>query len=301
MKYLLFALFTFIVVSCGSSQDADNKYSKSARLNLIKDFYTPYINSNSIEDSIKYQNFIDQEVAALDSCYLIHYTNTINSYDMRMRVDSVWHVHNDIICNANIIISNGDRAIAISQVNISLPDSIFNSLNKHHINEITYTTKKSPYYKNLKYPHLGEYGDLPFFFFDTNFDGENELILRVAGVGQRGRNCYYPLKLNWDNDSSRSWEFISGIDEIESYRFDPFDDMTQFDSANKTFILHLSVRYWENEWHYYKVENDEIKLVKKIVEYFDWGEYKVKRIEYNGDKQTVSNIPVDKDRYYSID
>lgn len=264
MKYLLFALFTFIVVSCGSSQDADIKYSKSARLNLIKDFYAPYIDSNNIEDSIKYQNFIDQEVAALDSCYLIHYTNTINGFDIRMRVDSIWRVFNDIICNANIIISNGDRAIAISQLNISLADSIFNNLNKHHINEITYTIKKSPYYKNLKYPHLGEYRDLPFFFFDTNFDGENELILRVAGVGQRGRSCYYPIKLDWDNDCDRNWSFISGIAEIESYRFDPFDDMTQFDSTNKTFILHLSVRYWENEWHYYKVENDEIKLVKRL-------------------------------------
>lgn len=77
--------------------------------------------------------------------------------------------------------------------------------------------------------------------------------------------------------------------------------MTQFDSTQKTFILHLSAGYWGSEWHYYRVENGESKLIKKIVEYIERGEYKVKRIICHGNKSIVTDIKTDKDGSYTID
>lgn len=86
--------------------------------------------------------------------------------------------------------------------------------------------------------------------------------------------------------------------ESETYAHYPIlDDMAQFDNANNTIILHESAGAWGNEWHYYK----DYKLIKKIVEYIEWGEHKVKRIIYKGDKAIETDIPLDKDGSYTID
>lgn len=303
MKKLLYTIFALCVVACGSKSQTTEISNISPKDSLlVAEFYKPYIQSKFGNDSIAIQQFIWQKTESLDSCYLIHYKQPINGYDIRMTVDSVEETVNDIICNGSIIVSNGDKAICIDQFPICLSDSLLNGLLKCQINEVEYTIKKHPYQENLKYPHFGEYKDTPFLFFDTDFDGENELVIRNVGVGQRSLNCYYPIKLNWNTcEWNIADDMICGNGDIMTdAHFYPFDDMTQFDYAHKTFILYLSAGWWDNEWHYYKVDNGERKLIKKIVEY-DRNAPKVKRITYHGNDSTITNISVSKDNSYSID
>lgn len=297
MKKLLYLSVAIMVVACGSRQQSN--YDNNADLSLIAEFYNTYIQSKYGVDTVSIQDFIRKEAESLDSCYLIHYKQAINGYDIRMKVDSVSYIFSEIICNGNILISKGDNVILIPQLTVCFPDSLFSALNKHKINKLDFSINKESYYENLKYPHLGEYSNSPFFFFDVDFDNEKELIMRVSGMGQRARNCYYPIALNWGDTCNWEWA-DNAISKINS-RYYPFDDMTQFDYAHKTFILHQSAGWWENEWHYYKYENRECNIVKKIVEYIECGKQKVKRITYQNNDSTTTNIPIDKNGSYSID
>lgn len=308
MRKLIYLIFALFAVACGSKPQTAEISAISPKNSLfVVEFYGTYLQSKLGNDSVAIQDSIRQEAKSLDSCYLIHYKQLIDGYDIRIKVDSVGEFNgefnDDIICHGNLIVSNEDKAISISTFPICLPDSLFNQLQKYQINELDYDCKKKAYYwdEQLKYPHLGEYRDMPFFFFDADFDGENELMMRLAGIGQRFRDCYCPLKLNWETYDFEEANITDNDAIKENCLYPPLDDMTQFDFANKTFILHMSSGgWWANEWHYYKVENGESRFVKKIVEYFREIP-EVKRIIFQDNDPTVTNIPVGKACSYSID
>ena len=302
MKKLLYTILALMAVACGSKPQTTEISSISPKDSLlVAEFYKTYIQSKFGNDSTAIQQFIRQETESLDSCYLIHYKQLINGYDIRMGVKGKYPLYEGVECYGNMIISNGEKAICDTFM-IYLADSVYHGLTTHRINELDYRETYSDYY-DTKYPCLWQFGEMPVVVFDIDFDGEKEMLLRVSEEGQRGRNCYHPIVLTWD--SPCGWipdnDFIyNGDISLENYLYFPLDDMTQFDCANKTFILHLSAGWWSNEWHYYKVENGESRLVKKIVEY-DRNAPKVKRITYHGNDSTVTNIAVGKDNSYSID
>lgn len=309
MKKLLYLIMALSVTACAPKS---NKFQATSELNsadslLVAEFYKPYIQSKFGNDTIAIRQFIRQEAESLDSCYLIHYKQPINGYDIRMGIKDKYQKYEEVECYGNMIISNEGKAIC-DTFNIYLSDSVYNGLATHKINELDYVETLYTYYDNAKYPHLGQFHKMPFAFFDTDFDGEKELILRVQGAGQRHRDCYCSISLVWENPchwiDDCALLFADDVSK-ENYRYFPFDDMTQFDSKNKVFIFHQSVAVWGNEWHYYKIENGKGKLVKKIIEYDhiepSYQEPKVMRITYHGNDSTVTNIPVGKDYSYSID
>lgn len=226
MKKLLYFIICILAVACGASTES-NKQSTQDTNALIAEFYNTYIQHKFDNDTTAIQQFLEQEAESLDGCYLIHYSRPINGYDIRMKIDTIGRITDYMICDGQIIVTKDNKAISIDQFVINIYDSVFNGFKKYMINEADYNVNKSPFQDNLKYPHFGEYKSMPFFFFDANFEGEEELIIRDSGVGQRSLNCYYPIKLNWEKCS---WEVTDNMICENSYimshtHFYPFDDM----------------------------------------------------------------------------
>lgn len=298
MKSLLLFLLSLTLLwcfGCSTSQTSDSEYSLSDST-FVYNFYKS-INGLSLEDV---EDLIKNDLQHLDSTYFIEYDSPINGY-------SVKAVLKDFSPNglcvytalAYMWFTDSCSTRSILHPTFALDDSTAMQLKTKVVNKLDYGITCDDYYKSK----LGQFHNVPFAFYDVDFDGEKELLLRHPFIGQRGRSTYSPFKSSPTNlylfeDDYPYSPIDSVLTESEEYAHYPIlDDMAQFDSANKTIILHESAGAWGNEWLYYK----DCKLVKKIVEYFDGSKYKVKRIIYNGDKQIESNIPVDKDRYYSID
>ena len=287
------------------SMPQPDKHQASYELNpadslLVADFYKLFIQSRFGNDSVAIQRFIRQQAASLDSCYLIHFKQLINGYDIRMNINDIRCAdYEQSYCDGDMIIANGKKVICDSTFFycIPLPDSVCDRLVTHKINELDYAKPSDPYYYGFKYPTLVQFSDMPFAFFDIDFDGEKELLLRGLGYCQRGRDGYQVISLNWETPCH--WVEDSMIP-------DELDDATQYDIKNKTLIFSISAGAWENKWLYYKkIKNGKWKHVKDIIEYFEPNQdsliYKVKRITYHDKGSTETNIPVGEDLSYSID
>ena len=102
----------------------------------------------------------------------------------------------------------------------------------------TYTPKK-------KGEILSQYS--PFFFSDVNFDGEKELLINDYNGGSRGSNSYEVYKIHpYYADIIKEAPFAN----LEN-------DMTDFDSANKTITCHYSLSSFESTTHIYKQVKQE--------------------------------------------
>lgn len=300
MKSLLFLLsLTFLwCLGCSTSQTSDSESSLSDST-FVVNFYKS-INGLSLEDV---EDLIKNDLQHLDSTYFVEYDSPINGYTVKAVLKDFKPIGLSLHTGcAYMWFTDSISARSLLHPTFALDDSIAKQLKTRFVNQLNYNIIPNEYYK-YKSNQLGQFHDVPFAFFDVDFDGEKELLLRHPFVGQRWRSTYSPFSLSTTDYNRFEDDYIySSIDSamIKSDKYEHYpilDDMAQFDSTNKTIILHESAGVWGNEWLYYK----DCKLVKKIVEYFDGSKYKVKRIIYNGDKQIESNIPVDKDRSYSID
>lgn len=87
----------------------------------------------------------------------------------------------------------------------------------------------------------------PFFFSDVNFDGEKELLINDYNGGSRGSNSYEVYKIHpYYADIIKEAPFAN----LEN-------DMTDFDSANKTIACHYSLSSFESTTHIYKQVKQE--------------------------------------------
>ncbi len=87
----------------------------------------------------------------------------------------------------------------------------------------------------------------PFFFSDVNFDGEKEFLINDYNGGSRGSNSYEVYKIHpYYADIIKEAPFAN----LEN-------DMTDFDSANKTITCHYSLSSFESTTHIYKQVKQE--------------------------------------------
>lgn len=301
MKSPLFALLSLILLwclGCTTNQTSGSDFSQADSV-FVYDFYKS-INGISTEDV---EDLIRNDLQHLDSTYFVEYDSPINGYSVKAVLKDLSPIGLSVYTAlAYMWFTDSCSIRSLLHPTFALNDSIAKQLKTRTVNKLNYNIIPNEYY-NYKSNQLGQFHDVPFAFFDVDFDGEKELLLRHPFVGQRMRSTYSPLRLSSTDCNSFEDDYIYGaIDSVmiesETYAHYPIlDDMAQFDNANKTIILHESAGAWGNEWHYYK----ECKLVKKIVEYIEWGEHKVKRIIYKGDKAIETDIPLDKDGSYTID
>lgn len=104
------------------------------------------------------------------------------------------------------------------------------------------------------------FANLPFVFYDIDFDGKKELIINLAHQGQRWKNAYEVVQMEPDRLYS-------------IYRKPPFtdlDDMTIIDPVNKTITINLYEGHGE-EWHtVYSIREDDSSLFPIVTkEYTD--------------------------------
>lgn len=298
LSILLSCLLVTYCLSCKHNYTSESDYTQSDSI-FVNDFYKS-INRLSIEDV---EDLIRNDLQQLDSTYFVEYDSPINGYSVKAVLKDFNPTGlSYYTAYAYMWFTDSCSTRSILHPTFALNDSIAKQLKTRTVNKLDYEIKPNEYY-NFKSNQLGQFFDVPFAFFDVDFDGEKELLLQHPFVGQSGRSTYSPFRLSSTDINRFEDDYIYGaIDslmiESDTYAYYPIlDDMTQFDSANKTIILHESAGSWGNEWHYYK----DCKLVKKIVEYIEWGEYKVKRIIYRGNKSIETNIPLDEKGSYSID
>ena len=264
---------------------------------FVYDFYKS-IKGLSLEDI---DDLISNDLRHLDSIFYIVYSTQINGYSVKAVLKDFHSVGMCVFTGyAYMWFTDSCSTRSLLHPTFALNDSIAKQLKTRTVNKLNYNITPDEYYKSNQ---LGQFYNVPFAFFDVDFDGEKELLLRHPFIGQRLRSTYSPFRLSAIDHNSFEDDYIydsidSAMIKSDEYAYYPIlDDMAQFDNTNKILILHESAGAWGNEWHYYK----DCKLVKKIVEYIEWGEYKVKRIIFHNNKSIETDIPLDTDGSYSID
>ena len=294
----LYIMHLAIVVcfGCTNKRTSDSELSHTDST-FVYDFYNS-INGISIENV---EDLIKNDLQQLDSTYFVEYDSPINGYSVKAVLKDLSPIGLSVYTAlAYMWFTDSCSIRSLLHPTFALNDSIAKQLKTRTVNKLNYTIIPDNYYKSNQ---LGQFHSVPFAFFDVDFDGEKELLLRHPFVGQRWRSTYSPFRLSTIDHNRFEDDYIySSIDSVmiesDKYAHYPIlDDMVQFDNANKTIILHESAGAWGNEWHYYK----DCKLIKKIVEYMDGGKHKVKRITYRGNKSIETDIPLDKNGSYSID
>lgn len=281
MKQLPFFLIILILLcafGCGSKQSKQLCSYTTADSLLVKSFYADMQGINSEEKA----RFIADALAELDSTYYIEFTSKINGYSVKAEVKSICACSGGYIGNAILLFTNDSITRTVFHPMFFLTDSIFNGMHTRRLNYVDYKIGNSDYYNSNQ---LGQFSDVPFAFFDVDFDGNKELILQHPFIGQRFRSAYAPLKESLSGANSFEEDYIytpidSFIMKSDEYAYYPIlDDQTEFDYKNKEIIVSMSAGYAGSEKLYYKVNNRTPLLCRKEVYYCGYDTL-AKRITY---------------------
>ncbi len=245
MKSLFLFLLSLTLLwcwGCSTSQTSDSESSLSDST-FVVNFYKS-INGLSLEDV---EDLIKNDLQHLDSTYFVEYDSPINGYTVKAVLKDFKPIGLSLHTGyAYMWFTDSISTRSLLHPTFALTDSIAVQLKTRIVNNLDYEITCDDYYKSK----LGQFSDVPFAFFDVDFDGEKELLLRHPFVGQRGRSTYSPFKPSPSDLYSFEDDYpYSPIDslliESEKYVHYPIlDDMAQFDRANRTIILHESAGAW---------------------------------------------------------
>lgn len=96
----------------------------------------------------------------------------------------------------------------------------------------------------------------PFFFYDINFDGREELLLCEMFTGQRFVSIFRPYKM----EETQDWDVLESDFTQITYQ-EPYlslDEMTTVDKENKTITINLSGGASFSKSKVYKLQYDAI-------------------------------------------
>ena len=102
----------------------------------------------------------------------------------------------------------------------------------------------------------------PFFFFDVDFDGEEELIVCLwEGMAYHGHHSYQAFKINTGDINHR-------LSPMTGNPFDELDDYSEFDAVNKTICIPTDVDIKIGGRKKYCLSETSFEL-KEVIKY-DW-------------------------------
>ena len=102
----------------------------------------------------------------------------------------------------------------------------------------------------------------PFFFFDIDFDGENELIVCLwEGMGYRGHHTYQAYKLNVGSGSHQ-------LSPMQGAPFNELNDYTEFDPIHKTISVPYGVGLKMEGEKVYGLKDGTFALIERVQ--YDW-------------------------------
>ena len=118
---------------------------------------------------------------------------------------------------------------------------------------VNYTPKESSEYAKA-YGYLADH-NVPFFFQDVDFDGEDELLITNWQCGSKGSSTYDVYKVN------QYYEYRLDMIKLTDAPFCKMENgQTEFDPKEETIKLHLNFSAFEYAIHTYKkVKQDKIE------------------------------------------
>lgn len=283
MKYLPFFLIYLMLLCAYGCRGKQNYISESDSTQsdsiFVNDFYKS-INGLSIEE---FEPMISRDILEIDSTYFIEYDFPINGYAVKAILKDLRQVSNiEYTGYAYIWFFNSNSTRFIFHPTFSLSDSVVAQLKVRKVNQLKYDLIRND---NYNINELGQFGNVPFAFFDVNFDGKKELLLRHSYIGQRGTSTYTPYQPSISDSTLYNEIFIGSPNDLSiddsgeiTYCL-VLDDLTEFDVNNKEIIMNLLVGWNGNQKIYFKVAN-RIAILYKIETFNKQWEQLVKRATY---------------------
>ena len=125
-----------------------------------------------------------------------------------------------------------------------------NSLKDGDTIYVNYTPKESSEYAE-DFGYLAD-NNIPFFFQDVDFDGEDELLITNWQCGSRGSSTYDVYKVN------QYYEYRLDMIKLTDAPFYKMENgQTEFDPKEETIKLHLNFNAFEYAIHTYKKVKQE--------------------------------------------
>lgn len=265
MKILYFyiiALISFFLYSCNGSktykEDA-NSLSLNNSITSSPNIYN-YDEENILEENeAENDECIDDEIDIDDLEYKLKfdYANTINGYKVTIAIRNTREYIEDYSCWAYISLERENKTFTILHPTFIISQSDFNKLSTGKIKALKY---KIPHTSQYKDNELGHFKDVPFAFFDIDFDGEKELLLRHPSIGQRGSNGYNAYKIPQNED--KDFEEVTLYYSIrKAHDFPILDDYTEVDFKNKNIIIRNIGGYDDYSAEIYSVNDGQLKRI----------------------------------------
>lgn len=273
---ILIFIFGLGMISCSKMT------SKKDQL-FVEEFYSDI---QGLRPSAK-DSLIQEALATLDSTYYVVFASSINGYSVKAAISSLRECSFGYIGGALLLFKKEEITRIIWHPTYYVSDTLFNRLLTRRLNKVEVDELDTI---NFTHRQLGQFSESSFAFFDIDFDGDKELLIRHPFMGQRFRSAYSPFKESitekYQFEDDYIYEPIDSfiINDGEYAYFPILDDQTEFDYKNNEIIVAISAGWTGNEKLYYKVENRRPLLCRKEVYYCGYDTLG-KRITYTqGDK-----------------
>ena len=217
-------------------------------------------------------------LSCTDSSISINYKQQVNGYYVSVKVfaDSIQEEHfSDIVTRKaeltfkkdgqELIIENpcyADRSLIV--------DSLTNGM------AIDYT----PFEMSESGTFRGNQS--PFFFFDVDFDGKDELLVCLwEGMGYRGYHAYQAYETNVGSGTHQ-------LTPMQEAPFNELNDYTEFDPINKTICIPQGVGLKMEGKKMYGLVDGSLTLTERVL--YDWEH--TKGVKYDSCEPTIYHYKI---------
>ena len=187
----------------------------------------------------------------------VHYNQKVNGYDVSVKVitDSIQEEYFSDIVGREAVLTfrKGEQEVTVVNPCYADKSLIESSCDKKAI-EIDYT----PF--NMSEENTFAGNQSPFFFFDVDFDGEEELLLCLwEGMGYRSHHAYQAYKMDVGSHQ---------LSPMQEEPFNELNDYTEFDTINKTISIPQGVGLKMEGRKVYGLVDGSLKLIERVQ--YDW-------------------------------
>lgn len=192
----------------------------------------------------------------------VNYKQKVNGYDVSAIIitDSVHEEYfADIVTREAMLIFKKDNQ-ELTVLNPSYAAKNFIGYTESLRNGTTIEAEYIPFKLSEHNTFIGNQS--PFFFFDVDFDGVNELIVCLwEEMGYRGHHAYYAYKINVGSGTHQ-------LSPMQEAPFDVLDDYTEFDPIYKTISVPQGVDLKMEGKKVYGLVDDSFMLIERVQ--YDW-------------------------------
>lgn len=208
------------------------------------------------------QNRANKEKRKEEICINIHYKQKVNGYDVSVKIitDSLHEEYfSDIVSRRAILCFKKESQELIIQNPSYADNNLIGNINLMK-NGAFVESDYLPFEKGKNNTFNGNKS--PFFFFDVDFDGEQELVVCLwEEMGYRGHHAYEAYKINTNNNSCR-------LSPMRGEPFNELDDYTEFDATKQTISIPYDVGLKIGGLKVYGLIDGTFALIERVQ--YDW-------------------------------